>query len=197
MPTAIARRRGVQLSRQVINEIIKEPVTLGGCLRAMFIWPIKMTWELLKILSKKILYFLTVKESTDQVSFYWHQAFLIDYMLLVGHLESVETAQIARQAMEKTLAAATTSPLSQLARQVVQGTGHIFRLLRRAKRGKAEDEALQKPKSEMRQHWADFSDYFKDLARRYYEIYQQLEASQRQAEAEARQRQLENADQNR
>jgi hypothetical protein len=193
IPTSVARRRGVRLSSPILDALMKEPLTLAGCLQMALVWPVKLIWDLLKRLSKKLLYFLTIKEATDQISLYWHQAFLVDYMLLVGHLNSVEAAQIARLALIETLGTITTSPLIQLAQQIVSSTHHIFRLLRRARKG-SEDEALQKPKSEMRQQWGNFAEYFTAVAHRYEEIYARLTEEQRQAEL--RQQQLQ-AQQNR
>ena len=186
IPASIVRRRGVEVSRPVLDALRHEPFSLGGCLRSSILWPFKATWDLIKRLSKKFLYFLTIKEATDQVSHYWHRAFLIDYILLVGHHKSVESAKLAQRALSETLATTTTSPLLQLAQQIVFGTNHVFRLLRRAKKG-SEDEELQKQKAEMRQHWADFSPYFKTLANRYDEIYARLAEEQRQAERQQQQ----------
>jgi hypothetical protein len=169
------------LPHTVLDALTRDVFTFDGCLRAALTWPLKLIWDLLKRLSKKILYFLTVKEATDQISHYWHQAFLTDYMLLVGHLNTVESTQIARQALDVVLQTTITSPLLQLAQQVVRSSSNIFRLLRRARKGE-EDEALNQPRSEMNRHWADFSDYFEALAQQYEETCERIREERRRTE---------------
>ena len=100
------------------------------------------------------------------VDYYWHRAFLLDYMLLAGHLDDEEAAHLARQAMEQVLDTATTSPLIHLARQVAASPRHILRTLRRARQG-SEDEVIQQKRSQMQQRWADFEDYLRTLAAQY------------------------------
>jgi hypothetical protein len=128
---------------------------------------------LLKRISRKIFYFLTIKEATDKVNYYWHQAFLIDHMLTVGHLDNEETARTARQSMDEVLRETTTSPLLQLAQQVTVGTRHVLKTLRRVRRGR-EDEVVEQKKSQMIQQWADFDDYFAALAVLYDQLYKKI-----------------------
>jgi hypothetical protein len=170
MPAAIARRRGQRLAPGVIARL---NMGTNSCLASCLILPVRLVVELVMRTSRKILYFLTIKEASDKVSYYWHRAFLLDYMLLAGDLQSVESVSIARLALELVLRNATTSPLIHLARQVTGGTRHVFRTLFRARRG-GEDEAIRQKKAVMRRRWSDFEDYFLALAAQYDLVYQDL-----------------------
>lgn len=170
VPGAIAKYRQLPLAdfaKDALNQSDK------GCWATCLTLPLVLTIGLLKRLSRKLLYFLTVNEAADNVSYYWHRAFLVDYMLLAHHLDTPESAQIARQAMDEVLETTITSPLHQLAEQVVRHTRHILRTLWRARKGK-EDEMLQQKKSIMLEHWRDFDIYFKELAVQYEQTYQKL-----------------------
>lgn len=170
MPGAIAKYRQLPLAdfaKDTLNQSDK------GCWATCLTLPLVLTIGLLKRLSRKLLYFLTVNEAADNVSYYWHRAFLVDYMLLAHHLDTPELAQIARRAMDEVLETTITSPLHQLAEQVVRHTRHILRTLWRARKGK-EDEMLQQKKSIMLEHWRDFDIYLKELAAQYEQTYQKL-----------------------
>lgn len=169
MVRTLARRRGTTLPPAVADHLTREGCNWSGCL----MWPITLTWVLLKKLSRKILYFLTVKEATDKLSFYWHRAFLLDYMLAQGHMATVEAAVHGRAALEETLANSTTSPLLQLAGQVIANARHVGRSLWRIGRRNQEDETVAQSRSLMDAQWAESSAYLETLAHRYDETYQQ------------------------
>lgn len=169
MPNAIAKRHGVKLADTVRDEFNRGDDTktfLSSCL----LLPLKGAYWLLKSVSKKILYFLTIKEAADQISLYWHQAFLIDHMIRAGQLEDREAAIIARRAMWALLEAKHTSPLRQLAQQVVAESNHVWRTLRDMRRGK-EDEEIEERKVQIRRRWDEFKDYFETLAAAYADSY--------------------------
>ena len=169
----IGRRHGRPLSSAVIQQLNKGEGCLGGCLS----WPFKLTFELLKRLSRKILYFLTIKEATDQLSYYWHRAFLLDYMVRQGYLDGDPDSQTAVDALNNVLDHPHISPLNQLAHRIVISVSHIFRTLRRV-RGGQEDEVVRDTRSLMARKWEDFSDYFDELTAEYEQIYQTLQASE-------------------
>ena len=102
-------------------------------------------------------------------------------MLSVGHLDNEETAPIARMAMDEVLEETVVSPLRQLAEQIAKSTRHIFRTLRRARKG-AEDEVVAEKKSLMIEHWGEFEIYFETVAKTYDHAFQEI--SQRQASEE-------------
>ncbi len=171
MPTAIARSRGRVLPAGIQAEL--RP-TSGNVFRACLMLPLTLTIGLVQRLSRKLLYFLTIKEASDKLSQYWHRAFLLDYMLASGHLETEASARTAAQAMEQVLST-TSSPLPQLARQVVGHTRHIWQTVRSARRGR-EDDVIEETRAQMEQRWGDFAGYFEALAARYEHHYRELQA---------------------
>ncbi len=169
VPGSVAGWRGRRLAPAVLHELNhNEEDWTKGCLML----PITLTWGLFKRLSKKVLYFLTIKEATDKLSHHWHRAFLIDYALQQGHLDAHENAQVARQAIEHALATATTSPLEQLAQRLIPHTSHITRSLRRARKGE-EDAEMTEKRDMMAKAWAGFAEYLADVAYRYDRAYAQ------------------------
>jgi hypothetical protein len=177
---AIANWRGRRLAPAVLAELNRgQGSWLEGCL----LLPITLTWGLLKRLSKKLLYFLTIKEATDSMSHHWHRAFLIDYALQQGHLDSLDSAVVARRAMDYALATATTSPLENLAQRLIPHTRHITQSLRKARKGQ-EDEVIEEKRNMMAKAWAGFGEYLADVAFRYDRAYAQWRA-ERAAKAAA------------
>jgi len=187
MPATIAHRHQINLPAPIKRELNRGDAERGW-LSTCLLLPLKGIYWFIKTLSKKILYFLTIKEAADQVSRYWHQAFLINYMFAAGHLSDKRSAKAARQAMWQVIEASQASPLLQLAQQVVSGTRHIMRSLFRLRRGQ-EDELIAAKKSEMRGLWVNFADYFAALAALYdqaYPVKLQMLLAEEQALAAAR-----------
>jgi hypothetical protein len=181
VPGAIVRWRGRRLDPAVLAELNREK---GGWLETCLMLPITLTWGLIKRLSKKVLYFLTIKEATDHLSYQWHRAFLIDYALQHGHLEARDSAEVARLAMEYALATATTSPLEGLAQRLIPHTRHVTRTLRKARKGE-EDEVLGEKRAMMARAWAEFGEYLADVAYRYDRAYQQWRQERAERAAQA------------
>ncbi len=171
MPTAIARSRGRVLPASIHAEL--RP-TSGSWLRACLTLPLTLTLGLVLRLSRKLLYVLTIKEATEKLSHYWHRAFLLEYMLAAGHLQTVASAHMAAQAMEQVVAT-TSSPLTQLARQVIAQTRHSWQTVRRARRGQ-EDDVLAQTRAQLEQWWGDFAGYFEAVAARYDHHYRELQS---------------------
>ena len=171
MPQAIAKRNGRLLSYVIVRDLNRTPLSCSSCL----LWPILLIVELLKRTYRTILYFLTVKAASDQLSFYWHRAFLMDYMLLSGHLDDEETAQMSIVAFNQVLADITTSPLTQLAQQIIEGVSHLFRTIIRWATRRQEDLIVQETRSLMARTWGRFSDYFEALALQYDKVYEELQ----------------------
>jgi len=163
MPRIIARQNGLHLSPRIQMEINRGRFS---CLQSCLMAPVLLTLLLLKRIFRTILYFLTIKESSDLLSLYWHRAFLLDYMCKAGYLQDEETGTIAAEALREILDTITTSPLSQLAKQVIAMPHHILRSLRRVRMGKT-DEDIENTRSLMERTWENFSDYFIELAAQY------------------------------
>ena len=164
MARTIAQRNSRSLPPAVLTEINRDPdAWWQGCLTA----PVKLFLLFLKRLSRKLLYFLTVKEATDQLNYYWHRAFLFNKMMQRGDLDGVETAVPALQAMHAVLKTHVSSPLTQLARQILDNVTHILRTIVRWVRHGREDEIVQNTRQIMAANWLDFADYFATIAQQY------------------------------
>jgi hypothetical protein len=164
MARTIARRNGRTFSPAVLSAINHNPdAWWQGCLLA----PFKLLLLFLKRLSRKLLYFLTIKEAADQLNHYWHRAFLLNMMVQRGDLDDMATAVPALQAMHSVLKTHVSSPLTQLAGQILENVSHILRTIFRWVRRGREDEVVKSTRQTMAAHWLDFADYFDEVARQY------------------------------
>jgi hypothetical protein len=172
MVRAIAYRNGRLLNTPTIHEINRTRSGLGrGCL----LWPLKLIYSFLKKLSRKILYFLAIKEAVDNLNYYWQRAFLLDYMLRAGYLDnSHDEVKRAAEALDLVLSQTSQSPLTQLARQVVGSMPHVLRSLWHWRRRGEADTAVLAAKAQMSRRWHDFNAYFQSLIILYHETYAEL-----------------------
>ncbi|MDT8307525.1 MAG: hypothetical protein RRC07_16450 [Anaerolineae bacterium] len=171
MPRSIARARGHRLPAEITRLLNR-----WGCSpAALLLFPLWLAFWLLKRLSKKILYFLTVKDAVDSLNYYWHRAFLLDYMLRAGHLDDLAQAQRAAEALSQTLAGAGASPLTGLARQVVRQTRHVLRSLFSVLRRGQEAEAIRPGRTTMAETWSQFGAYLEGIAAQYQATYEVLQ----------------------
>lgn len=168
MPGDIARGRGQRISPEVTMLLNR---TNDDCLTGCVLLPIRLMYELVKRLSKKLLYFLTVKDAADRVSYYWHRAFLIDYALLLGHLDDPQNTARVQCAIAVVIDISEYSPLMQVARQIVSTPGQVFRMLRRARRGE-KDQELEARRKKLAENWVNFEGYLRTLAFRYDHVYE-------------------------
>jgi hypothetical protein len=172
MVRAIALRNGRLLNTPTLNELNRNR---SGRLRGCLLWPIKLIYTFLKKLSRKILYFLAIKEAVDNLNTYWHRAFLLDYMMRAGYLDnSQEDVVLAAETLHLVLKEIDESPLIQLARQVVGSVHHVLRSLWRWRRRGEEDQTVIETKAQMSQRWGDFQTYFQGLILLYDETYTAL-----------------------
>ncbi len=172
MVRAIALKNGRELNTPTLNELNRNR---SGRLRGCLLWPIKLVYTFLKKLSRKILYFLAIKEAVDNLNTYWHRAFLLDYMMRAGYLDhSQEEVVLAAEALHLVLKETNESPLLQLARQVVGSVRHVLLSLWRWRRRGEEDATVKEARSQMSQRWGDFQAYFQGLILLYDETYQVL-----------------------
>ncbi len=166
IPGAVARSRGRSLSGEVRAALGEEDAAgRGGCAAL----PARLVVGVFKRLSRKLLYFLTVKQASDRLSHYWYRAFLVDHMLAAGHLESTDSAWVAHQAMEEVLAN-TAGPLPQVARQVVAQMRNVWPALRRARRGE-EAEEVRETRNLLERRWNDLAEHLGEVAARFDEAY--------------------------
>ena len=171
MPGAIGKRNGRSLPKQTIQELNRLP---PSCLQTCLGWPILILFTFLKRLYRTIFYFLTIKDATDSLGHYWHRAFLLDYMMRAGYADDLATVSLAAEALRQILGEITTSPLTQLAKDVVASVRHIFGSLRRVIRRGEEDEMVIQTKERMATIWSSYDSYFAEVAARYEARYAQL-----------------------
>ena len=176
MPRAIARRNGRTLPPETVSQLNRSQFSCTGCL----LWPLQLVWLLLKRTYRTIFYFLTIKDATDNLSYYWHRAYLLNFMLERGDLDNRTDAPLAAEALHQVLASLTTSPLTQLAQQVVANVRHILRSSWRWLRRKQEDEMMANTRTQMANAWRDLSGYFDEVADRYAQQLEQLHVARLQ-----------------
>jgi len=173
IPQAVAKRNGRRLDRYTVYYLNNDPFSCVGCL----MWPLALLLLFLKRLFKTILYFLTIKEATDKLSLYWHRAFLIDFMVRRGDLDDEQTAKIAAAALRELLQNLTTSPLQQLAFQVITSMHHIFRTIWHWRRQRREDADLKQAHLEMANGWERFKEYLETVGAEYVQSFDRLQAA--------------------
>jgi hypothetical protein len=171
MPGVIGKRNGRTLNKEIILELNRLP---PGCLQSCLGWPILILLTFLKRLYRTILYFLSIKDASDNLSLYWHRAFLLDYMIRSGYVDDPTTMPIAAEALRQLLDDITTSPLSQLAQEIAANVRHSFTTLRRVIRRGEEDAVVAQAKERMATLWSSYDEYFAEVAARYDERYTQL-----------------------
>jgi hypothetical protein len=167
MPRTIARYRRQTLPLAVVWTVNSRR---RGCLATVLRFLVRLPLELFKRIFRKLLYFLTINEAAEQLSYYWQRAFLLDYALAAGHLSTVESAGQAQQAMEVVLKS-TPSPMIALAKTVLMSPFQVMRLLRRAFSSK-NPVAAPRQQNILRQQWSAYQDYLQTLAARYEQTYQ-------------------------
>ncbi|MEZ4711470.1 MAG: hypothetical protein R3A44_30030 [Caldilineaceae bacterium] len=175
MPHAIAARRGYMLTTQLVALLNNGNSSFFDYFWGCLLLPLRLIFELIVQLSRKLLYFLTIKRAIDALNYYWQRAFLLDYMLQQGYLDELDNAPLALAALEQTLRATTVSPLTQLARQIIFGPFRIMRSLWHMMRGQRDAE-IDETRQEMARSWNRFADFFAALARRYEQIYDDASA---------------------
>lgn len=173
IPQAVARRNDRKLDPETLQLFRQEPWSCTGCLLA----PVALVILFLKRLYRTLLYFLTVKEASDKLSHYWHQAFLIDFMVRRGDLDNADEARPAIEAMRLVLAQHETSPLNRLALQIVQGMRHVLRSIWRWRRRGQKDEALQQAHQEIEENWGRFESYLREVASQYEQTLAEVQAT--------------------
>ena len=179
MPGDIARRRGRALPVQSIRAVNRQRAALWpGCL----LWPGQAVIYLIRNLWRTLLYILTIYDTSEKLSYYWHRAFLLDYAIGRGDLDQPARAELAAAALHRVLATTQTSPLLNLAKEIVDLARSrigalaraIFRGARRQKTPEAKEAA-----NLLAAHWAEFRDYLIELAGRYDAALAELERAAR------------------
>ncbi len=189
MPRDIARRRGRTLSPAVMR-VINRRRRSGGILSGCFMMPIDLILYVLRNLYRTVVYVLSVVDASNKLSLYWHRAFLLDYAVGRGHLDNLDQAAVASEALHRVLQSTETSPMVNLAQQIIETARHQIRGLMRAiyrfVRRREETAEFKRRRQTIAEQWAEFHDYLIDLAGRYDAAY---EAARREQELAAQQAQ--------
>jgi len=172
MVNAIARRRGQDIHPQADNVINRSQEGIMSFVNGCLLWPFRFVLDLLLRVSRKVLYFLTIKRAIDSLNRYWQRAYLLDYMVQQGYLNNSSTLQPAARALEEVLKTEGTSPLTRLAREIVSSPSRMIQSVRRAQQGE-EDEKMQEARTTMSQAWSRYDDYFQRLEGHFEVAYTQ------------------------
>lgn len=173
MPRDIARRRGRTLSPAVLREINRKRG--DGCLAGCLMMPLDLIIYVLRNLYRTVVYVLSVYDASEKLSFYWHRAFLLNYMLGQGHLDDAQRAAVAAQAMGAAIDTTQTSPMLNLAGELIEFARHRLRGLMRAFyrfiRRKEETAEVKRTRNSIAEQWAEFHDHLIEFAGRYDAAY--------------------------
>jgi hypothetical protein len=185
MPRDIARRRGRTLSPAVLRLINRRRDE--GCLAGCFLLPLQLIFYLLRNLYRTMVYVLSVYDASEKLSYYWHRAFLLNYMIGRGHLDDEARAVVAAAAMNRTLVASQTSPVLNLAGEVIETARHQIRGLLRAiirfVRRQEETAAMKRTRTTVAARWAEFRDYLIEVAGRYETAFAAVQRERAEAAA--------------
>lgn len=174
MARRIGKRHGLALRPGARRILASGPLTLGGCL----LLPLRVPLWFVMRTFRTIFYVLTIKGATDNLSYYWHRAFLIDRALAAGHGSgTIGELRLAAQAIERTLEESRTSPMSELAAEIVGGARHVLRTVWGVFRRRAEDETTERARRRMARRWGEFAQDLERAGERYDRHYRALTAS--------------------
>lgn len=169
MPRDIARRRGRVLSKAAVREVNRERGE--GFVRGCLLWPLQQVAYLVRNLYRTVVYFFTVVDATDKLSHYWHRAFLIDYMIARGYLDNEQSAAIAAEALRRVLQTVETSPMRNLAGELIAfASDHARGLIRafyRFLRRREQTAEFKHQRQTIADRWAEFGDYLPEVADTY------------------------------
>ncbi len=157
---SIARQRGRDIPPESLKAVNRQGC---GCLFLLLFLPI----EVVKRVSRTILYFFTIYAAARSLSANWQRAFLLDYSIQRGHLDKPLKAQVTAEAIEKTLKANKKDPLLQLAREVIGQSRHILRSMMRVSRQNKEDETVDAAREQMASSWENVRGNLVELAWHY------------------------------
>jgi hypothetical protein len=138
MPSAIARCHRVELpllARRDLGRTGESLLSAQGCL----LLPLAALGWLVTRISRKIVYVLTIKQAAQQISHYWHRAFLLDHLVRQGLVGPHGAPEVVVAAFRQTLREADTDSLRGIGRQVIASVRHVGAVLLRARRGRAAD----------------------------------------------------------
>ncbi|HXF64256.1 MAG TPA: hypothetical protein VNK95_21690 [Caldilineaceae bacterium] len=167
----IAHQRSRALHPAAVRALNQNPLMSSA--RKLLTLPLTLTIGLLVRLSRKLLYFLSIRRAVNLLTYYWRRAYLLDYMVRQGHLSAQESAAAAVAALDAVLVQSGSGPFRWLAQHVVNHTPHVIRTLWHARHGQ-EDPPMLTIRAELAARWPALSDYLATLARRYDEQFETM-----------------------
>lgn len=168
MPVDIAWLNGRKLPDSLVGQLNRRRPArpLMGCL----LLPFRAIFYLFRNIFRTILYALSVADATENLGYYWHRAFLLDYAIRAGHMDAAAQGQRAAAAIDKTMAEITTSPFTQLAQQIISDWARQLVRLRtylRYLRTREESARVAETRQTMATAWKDYRDYLLSVADKY------------------------------
>ena len=184
MPRDIARRHGRTLAPAVMREVNRKRG--DGCLSSCLMMPLDLIIYVMRNLYRTVVYVLSIYDASEKLSYYWHRAFLLNYMIGKGHLDDIQRAVVASQAMNRALEATQTSPMLNLAGEIIEFARHrirgLMRTIYRFIRRQEETAEVKRTRTSIAEQWSEFRDYLIELAERYDAAYSAVQ-QERQAAA--------------
>lgn len=168
MPRDIAWINGRLLPEPLVRQLNRRRPArpLMGCL----LLPFRAILYLFRNIFRTILYALSVADATENLGYYWHRAFLLDYAIRAGHMDTAAQSQAASAAIDKTMLEITTSPFTQLAQQIISDWARQLVRLRtyiRYLRTREESERVVETRETMATAWKDYRDYLLAVGAKY------------------------------
>lgn len=176
MPRDIARRHGRTLSPAVLRAINRKRG--DGCLAGCLMMPLDLIVYVLRNLYRTVVYVLSVYDASQKLSYYWHRAFLLNYMVGQGHLDNPQRAAVGAQAMHTALDTTQISPMLNLAGEIIEFARHrlrgLLRTIYRFVRRQEETAEVKRARSTIADQWAEFHDHLIEIAGRYDAAYTEI-----------------------
>lgn len=159
---------------------------LTGCL----LLPFRAVIYLFRDIFRTVLYALTIADATQRVGEYWHRAFLVNYALQKGYLIEGDGEAAAAEAIRRTLKETTTSPLLQLAQELIaRFKGTFMRVVTyvRFARRRENQATVAAATEEIATAWSNYRGYWLTVAAKYDGLYESalLQIAAQRAAAEA------------
>ncbi len=174
MPRDIARRHGRVLAPAVVREVNRN--RSSGCLSGCLMLPVDLVIYVLRNLYRTVVYVLSVYDASEKLSYYWHRAFLLNYMISRGYLDTLPRAAVASAALHRTLEETRTSPMLNLAGEIIEFArtriSALMRAIYRFIRRREESAEVKRARTSIAAQWAEFRDYLLELAARYDATYE-------------------------
>ena len=174
MIVSIADRRGKELGDEVVAIVNRRSLSLSNKLKNLLLWPIRLPMRWLVGVSRKVVYVLTVRRAVVTLAHYWRRAYLLDYMVCADHLNHIDTAQPAVDAMRSLLAEEQADDLSELAIESISAIPQwptVLRTTVRAFRPNRDEQLGEAVRTFMADNWSRYASYFDTLGVRYEQAY--------------------------